>query len=128
MSFVARLDGRRMLDSQGVFEEFSRAFEFPVYFGWNWNALNDCLGDLGWMPSRRYLVVVGDAGLVLSREPERRSTLLEILNHQGGCWGSRFPGMTAWGTGDVAFNVLFLCPAGELRALEEELAGVPLDR
>jgi RNAse (barnase) inhibitor barstar len=48
---VARLDGGRMPDVDCVFYELSDALLFPGYFGWNWDALSDCLRDLMWLPA-----------------------------------------------------------------------------
>ncbi|MFG3010974.1 barstar family protein [Streptomyces cinerochromogenes] len=35
-----------MCDSDGVFTPFHEALRLPDCFGWNWNALRDCLQDL----------------------------------------------------------------------------------
>jgi hypothetical protein len=33
--FIARLDGSKVVDSYGVFEEFAMTLKFPAYFGWH---------------------------------------------------------------------------------------------
>ena len=49
---------------------------FPGYFGFNWNALYDCLRDLGWIPCRK-VVLVHDA---LPKLPEEDlKVYLEVL-------------------------------------------------
>ena len=39
------IDGSKIIDSKSLFEEAKNVFEFPDYFGENWNAWTDCLGD-----------------------------------------------------------------------------------
>lgn len=43
------LDGARMTEPQLLMQEFAKQLEFPDYFGHNWDALEDCLTDLGWL-------------------------------------------------------------------------------
>ncbi|MEV4813089.1 barstar family protein [Micromonospora avicenniae] len=64
---VARLDGARMTEASLVFYEFSDALLFPGYFGWNWDALSECLRDLNWLPAEAYLIVVERAPLLLGQ-------------------------------------------------------------
>jgi len=37
---------------------YHRALRLPDYFGWNWDALEECLGDLSWLAEPRRIVVV----------------------------------------------------------------------
>lgn len=59
--------GRKMRTMQGLFDEFAAALQFPWYFGENADAFDDCLGDLGWLPSQAgYVLVISDPGEVLA--------------------------------------------------------------
>ena len=44
-----------------LFAVVSAAMQFPEYFGSNWDALDECLGDMDWLPSEGYLLVLRDA-------------------------------------------------------------------
>ena len=39
---------------------FSLEFNFPSYFGKNWDALYDCLTDLRWLKEKNILIVHDD--------------------------------------------------------------------
>ncbi|MFF2078302.1 barstar family protein [Kitasatospora sp. NPDC058162] len=86
-SYVAWLDGAEMGNEQGLFEQMSVRLRFPVYFGWNWNALSDCLRDLKWVPADHYLIIIERSALMLQECAEDRETLLGILNTAGRRWG-----------------------------------------
>lgn len=42
---VIELQGERMTSRSGAHAELAAAFEFPEYYGANWDSFNDCLGD-----------------------------------------------------------------------------------
>ncbi|MFD7450574.1 barstar family protein [Kitasatospora sp. NPDC059827] len=86
-SYVALLDGAEMGDEQRLFEQISVRLRFPVYFGWNWNALSDCLRDMRWAPADHYLLVIERSALMLQECSEDREILLRILNTAGRHWG-----------------------------------------
>ncbi|WP_076520257.1 barstar family protein [Achromobacter sp. MFA1 R4] len=57
---------------------------FPGYFGFNWDALYDCLRDLAWIPYRK-LVLVHEA--LPSLPEEDLKVYLEILRDSALDWG-----------------------------------------
>ncbi|MFI5938334.1 barstar family protein [Actinoplanes sp. NPDC051494] len=64
---VVRLAAEALTDKGRLFREFARELRFPSYFGHNWDALVDCLGDLhphfdGAWPS---LVLIESADVVV---------------------------------------------------------------
>jgi hypothetical protein len=60
------LDGRAVTDSASLFDGCARALAFPAWFGRNWDALADCLGDLSWLPDAGH-VLLWDRYGVLAR-------------------------------------------------------------
>ena len=44
------VDGARVRNKACVLEACERAYQFPAWFGHNWDALADCLADLSWLP------------------------------------------------------------------------------
>jgi len=88
---LRHLRGTKMRTLQGLFDEISAALQFPAYFGENWDALNDCLNDLDWLPVGPCTLVIFDTQHLLDRaEPADRSALAEILKATAEAWnGSR---------------------------------------
>jgi len=52
-----------------LFTVISTAMRFPDYFGNNWDALDECLGDMDWLPSHGYLLILYDAAQAWSTNP-----------------------------------------------------------
>lgn len=95
--------GKKCTTPAGVFTEFARALEFPDYFGHNWDALEECLADLEWLPAKGYVVLITDARSVIPDNDEEYETLLEILSDAGEAWSK---GQTADGR-RAPFHVFF---------------------
>jgi RNAse (barnase) inhibitor barstar len=51
---------------------------FPRYFGWNWDALEECLRDLSWLPAARPVAIVHQ-DLPFGPGGENRQVYLSIL-------------------------------------------------
>ena len=73
--------GQRCVDERELFQEFAAAFQFPYYFGHNWDALDECLGDLDWLPGATYIVVITNSDRVLSSSPGSLPILCRVLTN-----------------------------------------------
>jgi hypothetical protein len=73
--FYARL-GPEIYKTEHLLQALYQLLWLPGYFGFNWNALDDCLTDLSWIRERR--VVLEHAGLPNIPEAELK-IYLEIL-------------------------------------------------
>lgn len=47
---VRRISLAGCAEKSDLLQRVASALEFPASFGANWDALADCLGDLGWLP------------------------------------------------------------------------------
>ncbi|MFO0983320.1 MAG: barstar family protein [Planctomycetota bacterium] len=65
-------------DKSKLFEWYARALAFPAHFGRNWDALRDCLSDLGWLAARH--IVIAHDDLPLARHPREASAYLRVLH------------------------------------------------
>jgi RNAse (barnase) inhibitor barstar len=59
---VFRIDISHAHDKKHFLEEIAGALHFPNWFGKNWDALNDCLTDLDWLPTKTGYVLVFEHG------------------------------------------------------------------
>jgi RNAse (barnase) inhibitor barstar len=87
--------GGKCRSAAGLFAEFARALVFPDYFGHNWDALEECLADLEWLPAKGYVLVFTDAELILPDDEEEFATLVEVLNDASEAWASGQAGARA---------------------------------
>jgi len=87
------IKGRHCKTPASLFAEFARALKFPDYFGHNWDAVEECLTDLEWLPAKGYILLVTNAEGVLPEDEEEYETFLEILRDAGEAWGNGQAGM-----------------------------------
>ena len=72
--------GNKMRRLADLYDEFAAALQFPDYFGGNWDALDECLTDLDWLPAAGYVLFVSNAVEVLREEPENQFvTFVSVL-------------------------------------------------
>jgi RNAse (barnase) inhibitor barstar len=48
---------RHIASKKKLFAVLADKLHFPRYFGRNWDAVDECLGDLSWMPNRPIFLV-----------------------------------------------------------------------
>ena len=77
---LARIDGARE-----VLRRIAEALDFPAWFGGNWDALEDCLGDLSWRKSGGGNVLLFDA----YPSGDELGVLLDVLRSSAQYWAER---------------------------------------
>ncbi|MEQ1793185.1 MAG: barstar family protein [Nitrospira sp.] len=115
------INGKKCSTPAGLFTEFARALGFPDYFGHNWDAMEECLADLEWLPAKGYVLLITDAQAVLPGDEDEYETLLEILSDAGEAWSK---GQAGGGSNAIAFHALFA--ASEQDAMKRTHWGVEL--
>ena len=86
---VVAVDLRAARDPARVLAAFAEALRFPAYFGHNWDALEECLTDLAWLPAPGYAVLIAHAAADAELAGARDS-----LVYAARAWGAR--GVPFW--------------------------------
>ena len=76
---VFHVDLARARNKDDLLDLIGRALAFPDWFGHNWDALSDCLMDMGWRPALGYLVILKNAQMIHSRAEADLATLIKIF-------------------------------------------------
>jgi hypothetical protein len=115
---VRRLRGHKAQTTAALFDEMAAALQFPSYFGENWNALDECLSDLEWLPSDSYLLVFERAPEVLALEPPGEfQSLFQVLARASDEWRKR----------DKPFQVVLECNRPEEKPFTQKLKAAKVD-
>lgn len=75
--FCARIDPETRLSSE-LLKSFYYLLWFPGYFGFNWDALNDCLCDFSWIDSKKIAII---HERIPELPDEEKVIYLDILSH-----------------------------------------------
>ena len=73
-------------DKAGFLACVAAALRFPDWFGRNWDALADCLGDMGWLPAEGYVIVLANADRFRAAAEADFDTALEIFDEAAQDW------------------------------------------
>lgn len=94
------LRGSRMGSTRHLFDEWAAALQFPPYFGENWDAFDECLNDLDWLPHGPCALLLLEADCILDRSTDDDlECLAKILKNTASAWsGARaFHVILQWG-------------------------------
>lgn len=72
------LDSDRIVDSPSLFQEFATVFQFPEYFGHNWDALKDCLTELDGHEVDRYIITIDKLDRFIANDSSQWTSFLEV--------------------------------------------------
>ena len=109
--------GHKATTKPAFFDECAAAWQFPYYFGENWDAFEECLTDLQWLLAEAYVFCVTRAVHLLEKEPsDQQQRLLLVLQQIAKEWGQATSNRPA-----AMFHVLLQCTAEEKPSLDQRL-------
>ena len=78
---IAKIDGLKAHTLRGFYEEMAKALDFPDYFGFNLDSLDELLNDLSWIDEEKILVFIEKSEHFIEKErnPAKLQTLLDLL-------------------------------------------------
>lgn len=83
---VTSIDLSQVREKNALLEKLGRALQFPAWFGKNWDALEDCLGDLSWLDGAgQVLLFHNDDEL----GADDRGVLIDVLASSAEFWAGR---------------------------------------
>ena len=89
-----RIDLAAARDKSALLGALARALEFPDWFGGNWDALQDCLGDLSWRRAPGYVIVLEHCQTLATAAQQDFETALDVLGAAAEFWRAR--GVPFW--------------------------------
>lgn len=109
--------GRKMRTLAGLFDEFAAALQFPLYFGENEDAFNECIAELEALPAGGgYVVTITEPDQVLADEgAEALGWLVRSMEAAAEEWSQPVDLGEWWDRPAVPFHVVL---AGEHDAIE----------
>jgi hypothetical protein len=84
-----RVDLSGCAEKSDLLERLAKALAFPAWFGHNWDALADCVTDLGWRPALGYVLILEHGAELQENQPEVFDTALAILADAAVAWQAR---------------------------------------
>lgn len=125
---LLELDAASMTSLEGLYREFSVVCKFPDYFGKNFNALDECVTDLEWLPADGYLLLIKNSECLLSEESDDTlESLLLILDSAGEEWARPVVEGEAWDREGVPFHTVLQLEKSKASGFQLRLKKLGLD-
>jgi hypothetical protein len=69
-----------------LMNDLARGFAFPDYCGENWNAIDECMRDLEWLPADGYFCLLLHRDTLEQRIPQAFEIFLSVLRYASTDW------------------------------------------
>jgi len=95
---LAHIDAGNLVGERDLLSSLAAELRFPSYYGVNWDALDECLRDLSWLPARGYVIQVSKAAEMWLRLTPTAGKLIEVS----------LAAAEAWAGKGVSFHLVFV--------------------
>jgi RNAse (barnase) inhibitor barstar len=83
---VLRVDLAAVRNKDEMLAAVGHALRFPEWFGQNWDALTDCLLDMGWLPATGYVIILDHCDGIHGRAEADFVTLMQTFQQAAETW------------------------------------------
>jgi RNAse (barnase) inhibitor barstar len=83
---VLRVDLAAARNKDEMLTAVGRALRFPEWFGHNWDALTDCLLDMGWLPATGYMVILDHCDGIHGHAEGDFVKLMQVFQEAAATW------------------------------------------
>ncbi len=73
---------------EALHNEVGAALQFPDYYGENWDAMDECITDLAWVPADCYLIYLPKVEEVLPNDEKGFGIFLSVLSDAAKAWAN----------------------------------------
>ena len=82
------LDGEKLKNKEQLLKALKEGLCFPDYFGFNWDALQDCITDLSWLQGivKVDVVIKNSSKLLNDEDDSSLQVFLEIMDYAVSFW------------------------------------------
>lgn len=80
------LDGDLTPNEDAFLRNVAVAMSFPDYYGENWNALDECIQDLSWVPAAGYVLLYDDFERFARTDPAAWMIALDVFRTAVESW------------------------------------------
>ena len=100
--------GRKMRNVATLFDEVAASLQFPLWCGENWDAFDECLGDLEGLPTGKGIALVWtEADEILADESEAElAVLLSVMRRAADTWAEPIDRGQWWDRPAVPFHII----------------------
>ncbi len=80
-NFLAFIDGEKCDTLDVFYKEIAKALDFPDYFGYNLDALDEAICDLNWIEDKTISLFIFHYDKFLSRDKDKLEVINAIFSH-----------------------------------------------
>lgn len=80
------INGKNVTSKAEFFQASAQTMSFPDYFGYNWDAFNDCINDLSWFSAAGYILLYSQPDNFAQNDPSEWLIALDVFQEAVEYW------------------------------------------
>ena len=86
--YIKEFDSSSVKSDRDLFSYIANAFEFPDYFGNNWDSMDECLADIDLSHSKGAVLILSNASCLWKEAAYTAGKLLSVWQGAAELWGN----------------------------------------